>query len=94
LWTQAREGLDVTNIVLNNGAYSILELELARAGAPTGGRAARALFDLTRPAIDFTALAAGFGVPATRVHTAGELSAALGRANATPGPHLVEAMFR
>jgi acetolactate synthase-1/2/3 large subunit len=94
LWTQAREGLDVTNVVLNNGAYAILELELARAGAPAGGHAARSLFDLTRPAIDFTALAAGFGVPATRVHTAGELAAALGRANATPGPHLIEAMFR
>ena len=94
LWTQAREGLDVTNVILNNGAYAILELELARAGAPSGGAAARALFDLTRPAIDFTALAAGFGVPATRVRTAGELAAALDRANATPGPHLIEAMFR
>ena len=78
LWTQAREGLDVTNVILNNGAYAILELELARA----------------RPAIDFTALAAGFGVPATRVRTAGELAAALNEANATPGPHLIEAMFR
>ena len=94
LWTQARESLDVTTVILNNGAYAILELELARAGAPSGGAAARALFDLTRPAIDFTTLAAGFGVPATRVHTAGELAAALNRANATPGPHLIEAMFR
>ncbi|TPW01524.1 MAG: acetolactate synthase I/II/III large subunit, partial [bacterium] len=94
LWTQARESLDVTTVILNNGAYAILELELARAGAPSGGPAARALFDLTRPAIDFTALAAGFGVPATRVRTAGELAAALNRANATPGPHLIEAMFR
>ena len=94
LWTQAREGLDVTNVILNNGAYAILELELARAGAPAGGGAARALFDLTRPAIGFAALAAGFGVPATRVRTAGELAAALNKANATPGPHLIEAMFR
>lgn len=93
LWTQAREGLNVTNLILNNGAYAILELELARTGA-AAGEAARALFDLTRPAIDFTALAAGFGVPATRVRTAGELAAALARANATPGPHLIEAMFR
>lgn len=94
LWTQAREGLNVTNVILNNGAYAILDLELARAGATPGGPAARALFDLTRPAIDFTALAAGFGVPATRVHTAGELAAALDRAHATPGPSLIEAMFR
>ena len=94
LWTQAREGLNVTNVILNNGAYAILDLELARAGAPSGGPAARALFDLTRPAIDFTALATGFGVPATRVQTAGELAAALERAHATPGPSLIEAMFR
>lgn len=94
LWTQAREGLNVTNVILNNGAYAILQLELARAGAPSGGPAAQALFDLTRPAIDFCALATGFGVPATRARTAGELAAALERANATPGPHLIEAMFQ
>ena len=94
LWTQAREGLNVTNVILNNGAYAILQLEMARAGAGPGGRAAEALFDLTRPAIDFCALAAGFGVPATRVKTAGELAAALRRAHATPGPALIEAMFR
>ncbi|HWQ87310.1 acetolactate synthase large subunit [Brevundimonas sp.] len=93
LWTQARESLDVTNVILNNGAYAILNMELARAGASPGGRAAQALFDLTRPAIDFCALAAGFGVPATRVRTAGELAAALARAQATPGPSLIEAMF-
>lgn len=94
LWTQAREGLNVTNVILNNGAYAILELELARAGAPVGGSATQALFDLTRPEIDFTALAAGLGVPATRVRTAGELTRALNRAYATPGPHLIEAMFQ
>ena len=32
LWTQARENLAVTNIVLNNGAYAILRLEMMRAG--------------------------------------------------------------
>src|SRR5690606_20233656 len=26
LWTQAREGLNVTNVILNNGAYAILQL--------------------------------------------------------------------
>jgi len=28
LWTQVREGLDVTTVLLNNGSYAILELEL------------------------------------------------------------------
>src|SRR4029453_17348579 len=32
LWTQAREGLDVTTVVLNNRSYAILNLELNRVG--------------------------------------------------------------
>jgi acetolactate synthase-1/2/3 large subunit len=91
LWTQAREGLDVTNI--NNGAYAIFALGMMRAGGETGGRGARALFDLKRPAIDFTQIAAGFGVPAERARRAGELEAAVQRSFATPGPCLIEAMF-
>ena len=39
LWTQAREGLDVTTVVLANRSYAILNMELARVGAAaTGGR--------------------------------------------------------
>jgi acetolactate synthase I/II/III large subunit len=33
LWTQAREGLDVTNVIFNNGSYAILGMELGRVGA-------------------------------------------------------------
>src|SRR5919107_2474837 len=36
LWTQAREGLDVTTLVLNNRSYAILNLELSRVGAEPG----------------------------------------------------------
>ena len=41
LWTQAREGLDVTNLVCANGTYRILLEELSRAGVddPAPGRA-------------------------------------------------------
>ena len=38
LWTQAREGLDVTTVILSNRAYAILNLELSRVGAGAGGR--------------------------------------------------------
>ena len=69
LWTQAREGLNVTNVILNNGAYAILRLEMMRAGVNELSEAASALFDLKRPAIDFCAIARGFGVPAERVET-------------------------
>ncbi len=65
LWTHAREGLDVTTIIFSNRAYAILAMELDRVGAAAPGEAARSLLDLSRPALDFTALAAGLGVPAT-----------------------------
>ncbi|MGI5130280.1 acetolactate synthase large subunit [Pseudonocardia sp. CA-107938] len=93
LWTHAREGLDVTTVVYNNAAYAILRLELAAVGIDgSGGSAARSLLDLDRPRLDFVAVATGMGVPATRAETAEELAAALAKAAAEPGPHLVEAM--
>lgn len=92
LWTQAREGLDVTTVIFNNRSYAILNLELARVGAQAAGDAAKNLLDLSRPDLDFVALATGMGVPARRAHTAEEFTAALGQALAEPGPHLVEAV--
>jgi acetolactate synthase-1/2/3 large subunit len=91
LWTMAREGLDVTTVVVANRSYAILNMELNRVGA-TAGPKARAMLDLHRPDLDFVALAAGLGVPATRAETAAELTDQLGRALATPGPTLVEAV--
>lgn len=93
LWTQAREGLNVTNLILNNAAYAILRLEMMRAGIDMQTQAAADLFDLGRPSIDFAALARAFGVPGVRVHTTQELLAALRKSYAEPGPHLIEAIF-
>jgi acetolactate synthase-1/2/3 large subunit len=93
LWTQARESLNVTNVILNNGAYAILKLEMMRAGISAQTQAAADLFDLDRPSIDFTGLASGFGVPAERVTTTHALAGALKRSFATPGPALIEVMF-
>jgi acetolactate synthase I/II/III large subunit len=92
LWTQAREGLDVTTVIYNNRSYAVLNMELSRVGAEGGGPKARDLLDLSRPDIDFVALASGLGVPATRATTADELADQLGRALAEPGPALVEAI--
>ena len=68
LWTQVREGLDVTTVVLNNGSYAILELELSRVGAGDPGPRARGMLDLKHPELDFVALASGMGVPAHPRH--------------------------
>jgi acetolactate synthase-1/2/3 large subunit len=91
LWTQAREGLDVTTVIYNNGAYEILAIEMARVGAQGAGPRARELIDLTGPRLDFVALAAGMGVPATRAETADEFTRQLDAALATPGPTLIDA---
>ena len=92
LWTHAREGLDVTTVIFSNRAYAILAMELDRVGAVAAGEAARDLLDLSRPALDFTALAAGLGVPATRATTAAEFATQFRQALAEPGPHLIEAV--
>jgi acetolactate synthase-1/2/3 large subunit len=93
LWTLAREGLDATVVVCANRAYRILRFEIGRAGIAEPGPAAVSLTNLGRPAVDWTALARGFGVPASRAETPAQLSDALARSLATPGPSLVEAIL-
>lgn len=93
LWTHAREQLDVTTVVCNNGSYAILEHELSRVGAAGNGKRARQLLDLGGPDLDFVALAGGMGVPATRAETSEQLADQLRRALADPGPHLIDAVL-
>ncbi|TKA09449.1 acetolactate synthase large subunit [Actinacidiphila oryziradicis] len=92
LWTHAREGLDITTVVFANRSYAILNMEFQRLGAPAGGPARRDLLDLSRPGLDFTAIARGMGVPASRATTAEDLTTQLAKALAEPGPHLIEAV--
>ncbi len=90
LWTQAREGLDVTTIILNNGSYAVLNMELARVGAGDPGPKALSMLDI--PGLDFVSLAASMGVPASRATTAEEFTEQLAAALAVDGPSLVEAV--
>jgi acetolactate synthase I/II/III large subunit len=92
LWTMAREHLDITVVILDNSAYAILQLELMRVGAGVGGPKAQSLLDLSNPAIDFVAIAEGFGVPAQRATTAEELAIHFGAAIKERGPHLIDAV--
>ncbi len=90
LWTQAREGLNVTTVVLSNRSYAILNMELHRVGAGGGGPLSRRLLDLTDPDLDFCHLARGMGVPARRVENAEDLASALEVGFAEAGPTLIE----
>lgn len=92
LWTQAREQLDVTTVIFNNGSYAILDGEMQRVGAFSGAEVDRSRSFIDIPGLDFVSLANGMGVPAGRARTAEELASQLRRALAEPGPHLIEAV--
>ncbi|HEY6966718.1 MAG TPA: acetolactate synthase large subunit, partial [Burkholderiales bacterium] len=89
LWTQAREKLDVVNVVFANRRYAILQGELAAVGAQPGP-ASKELFDLSRPEIRWTKLAEGMGVEAVRVETLEAFTDAFASARAQRGPFLIE----
>ena len=90
LWTMARENLDVTTIVFANRSYRILNIELMRVGAQSAGERAKSMFDLTRPTLDFVAMAKSMGVDAVRPDSAESFTRAFERAMRERGPHLIE----
>jgi acetolactate synthase-1/2/3 large subunit len=89
LWTQARERLDVTTVILSNRKYAILEFELAKVGA-NPGRTALDLFDLGNPALDWIRMAGAMGVEAARAETLEGLADLLRVSNRRAGPFLIE----
>jgi len=89
LWTQAREKLDVVNVVFANRIYKILYGELVSVGAKPG-RASNELFDLARPELDWVKLAGGMGVEAARVDTLEAFADVFKSACARRGPFLIE----
>ncbi|MGH7046595.1 MAG: acetolactate synthase large subunit [Stellaceae bacterium] len=93
LWTQAREGLDVTTLLFSNRSYQILKGELANVGAGNPGRKALDMLDLDRPDLDFVTLAKGMGVPGARVTEMEGFNRRVAEAIATPGPFVVEVVF-
>jgi acetolactate synthase-1/2/3 large subunit len=90
LWTQARENLDVTNVIFANRSYSILNIELARVGAGEPGPQALSMLDLHNPELDWCMLARGMGVEASRATTTDELAAQFADAMKNRGPRLIE----
>ena len=93
LWTQARESLDVTTIVVSNRAYAILQIEMHRVQADPPGPTAAALLGFDRPTLDLVAVARGLGVPAESATTVQELDTLFRRSLSTPGPFVIEAVL-
>ena len=92
LWTQARENLPVTTLLLNNRAYAILLGEYAKVGAEPG-KTALDMLSLDNPAIDWCAIAKGFGVAAESVTTLEDLDRALAEGLTMRGPKLIDIRF-
>ncbi|MCO5161798.1 MAG: acetolactate synthase large subunit [Mesorhizobium sp.] len=89
LWTQAREKLDVTTVILSNRRYAILLGELANVGA-TAGKAALDMMSLSRPEVNWQALATSFGVEAAVARTMPEFNDLLRTSSKRAGPFLIE----
>ncbi|MFC6019323.1 thiamine pyrophosphate-binding protein [Plantactinospora solaniradicis] len=90
LWTAVHYRIAVTFIVLNNGSYSAVGSALHRFDGAARRTGRWPGTDIGGPRI--AEIAAGFGVPATRVETPAELSAALRAVRDTAGPTLVEVL--
>jgi len=89
LWTQARERLPVTTVILANRKYQILLGEYRAVGA-NPGRVAMDMLDLGNPDLDWVRIANGMGVEAARAETL-EICADLMRQSfVRPGPFLIE----
>jgi acetolactate synthase-1/2/3 large subunit len=90
LWTQAREGLNVTNLIFSNKAYAILQVELERVGALETGDRATSMLSLDNPEINWVSLANSLGVPAKRTLTVEEFHKAFSDGMNSEGPSLIE----
>ena len=91
LWTHAREQLDITTVIFSNRSYAILNMELERTGAPTTGKTARDLLDLSRPSHRLRGAGHRPWRPGEQGTHGAEFAAQLRNALAEPGPHLIEA---
>ena len=89
LWTQARERLPVTTILLNNRKYSILIGEYKAVGA-TPGPTAMSMLDLGNPNLDWVKLANGMGVEAAQATTLEACADLMRQSSRREAPFLIE----
>ncbi len=93
LWTQAREDLNVTTVILANRKYQVLLTELGNVGAGLAGPTAMSMLSIDNPALDWVSLAKGMGVKGVSVSTAEDLCREIRRGLSEPGPCLIEAQL-
>lgn len=89
LWTQARERLPCTTILLNNRKYNILIGEYKNVGA-VPGPTAMGVLDLSNPDLDWVQLANGMGVEAARATTMEECADLMQQSFKQKAPFLID----
>ena len=89
LWTQAREKLPVTTVILSNRKYQILLGEYQNVGA-NPGRTAMDMLDLGNPDIGWVGLAQSMGVEAAQATTLDGLADLLRQSFSRSEPFLIE----
>jgi len=92
LWTQAREKLDITTVLLSNRKYQILLGELANVGA-NPGRTALDMMDIGNPDINWPNLAGSLGVEGARTDSAEGFADLLSHSLKRSGPFLIELLI-
>ncbi|MGI9331554.1 MAG: thiamine pyrophosphate-binding protein, partial [Gammaproteobacteria bacterium] len=92
LWTAAHHRIPIVFVIVNNGTYRILKLNMNRYRKTASIDADRGYphLDLAHPPVDFVSTAEGLGVSARRVNDAGELKAAVEWAFDSNGPCLLD----
>jgi acetolactate synthase-1/2/3 large subunit len=89
LWTQAREKLPVTTVILSNRKYAILLGEYRGVGA-NPGRTAMDMMDLGNPDLDWVKIAEGMGVEAAKATTLEACGDLMKQSFSREGPFVIE----
>ncbi len=93
LWTQARERLNVTTVLLSNRKYQILLGEYRNVGVANPGRTALDMMDLSNPDIGWVQIANGMGVEGAQADTLDRCADLMAQSFARPGPFLIELLI-
>ncbi len=90
LWTAAHHRVPVTWIIANNQSYRILKLNMLDYLGEGAARREFVAMDLTDPPLDFSRIAASFGVKGARVEHPDEIGDAVREAQAAQEPRLID----
>jgi benzoylformate decarboxylase len=94
MWTAAHEALPVTFVVMNNREYNVRKNFMKGQADYLSARERRFIaMDLDQPAIDYTALAQSFGLPAKRVTRARDVAPAIEAGVASGRANVVEVVI-